>query len=156
MCITRCIKRHTAEKREFPQAAFERIAEAVLSIPASPDPFILKIHDIGHHRHVPAAIRDYQSTIETIDQDFREYTGSHGRLRNFHRMVAERFEMAYETACMATVDDNSAKKFYNTTISSPAPAFPGYLDSPDWFRNGLLHALMNDGDKAYQWKLVTP
>ncbi|WP_236478101.1 hypothetical protein, partial [Escherichia coli] len=58
-------------------------------------------------------------------------------------------------ACMgASVDSAAARLFYNTTMSSTPPNFAGYLDSPDWFRNGLLHALMNDEEQSYQWKLV--
>jgi hypothetical protein len=146
---------HGVETREFPHAAFNRLQEMSLPIPTEPDPFIRKIFDIEHHRRVPTAIRDYQSVIDTIDQEFREYTGNHARLRNFRRMVIERFELTYETACTGVATDNAAARaFYNNTMVAPPPSFAGYNDSPDWFRNGLLHVLMNDDDQSYQWKLV--
>jgi hypothetical protein len=151
------VRSHAVETREFPQAAFNRLLETPPSIPSAPDPFIRKITDIEHHRRVPAAIRDYHSAIETIDQEFREYTGNHARLRRFSQMVTERFELTYENACMGAATDNgAARQFYNTTMNTTPPNFAGYLDSPDWFRNGLLHALMNDEEQSYQWKLVAP
>lgn len=148
---------HGAEKREFPRAVYERLLEASPAIPPVAEPFIRKIIEIEHNRRLPAAIRDYQSVIETIDQEFREYTGNHARLRTFRQMVTERFDMAYENACAGTSTDSAAaRQFYNYTMSSAPPNFSGYLDSPDWFRNGLLHVLMNDEEQSYQWKLVAP
>lgn len=148
------VRRYTGETREFPRAAFARQSAVIHPVSAVTDPFIRKIHHIGHHRRVSTAIRDYYSVIETIDQEFREYTGSYGRLLAFRSTVTERFELGYENACMVSIDDAAARQFYNTTMSSAPPSFAGYVDSPDWFRNGLLHTLMNDDGQLYQWKLV--
>ena len=151
------VRSHGVETREFPQAAFNRLLDISHSIPHAPDLFIRKIIEIEHHRRVSAAIRDYESVIETIDQEFREYTGNHIRLRSFRKMVTERFEQTYENACGGSAIDNGAsRQFYNITMTTPPPNFAGYIDSPDWFRNGLLHVLMNDDKQSYQWKLVAP
>lgn len=149
------VRSHGFETREFPRAAYDQALETPPSALAVTDPFVRKIMEIDHARKVHMAIRDYYSAIETIDKEFREYTGNHTRLRSFRQMVTDRFELSYESACMgASVDSAAARLFYNTTMSSTPPNFAGYLDSPDWFRNGLLHALMNDEEQSYQWKLV--
>lgn len=148
---------HGVMTREFPRAAYERQLETETQIPVVADPFIKKLMDIDHQGRIPVAIRDYQSVIETIDEEFRNYTTNNTRLKVFRVMVSERFDLTYETACKgATTDIAAAQCFYNETMSSVPPSFAGYLDSPDWFRNGLLHTLMNDEKKLYQWKLVAP
>ena len=121
------------------------------------DPFVRKMMDIDHGQRVPMAIRDYHSALDTIDKEFREYTGNSKRFRIFRQTVVDRFELSYENACMGAILDNAAARyFYNTTMGATPPNFSGFVDSPDWFRNGLLHALMNDEEQTYQWKLVAP
>jgi hypothetical protein len=150
------LSRYVGQNREFPRAAFEsRLALVPVTAPPSNDPFVQKILDINHHKRIPPAIREYHSTIETIDRDFREHTTDHSRLLNYRYTVTQRFEMEYEDACLGSpLDEAAAKRFYNSTMSASPPDFVGYADSPDWFRNGLLHTLMNDESQNYQWRLV--
>lgn len=151
------VRTHGVERREFPRASYERLLDAPPEESVATDPFVRKILDIDHGRRVSTAIRDYHSALETIDREFREYTGNRARLRIFRQAVVDRFELSYDNACMgASVDNSAARYFYNTTMGAMPPDFSGYVDSPDWFRNGLLHALMNDEEQSYQWKLVAP
>lgn len=143
-----------SESREFPRAEFERVQDFNVA-EARDDLFVQKIRDIGcDGKFVVRAITDFEGTVATIAQEFRQYTAAHGRLRSFQGEVEGAFEASYSLACLSPpLDDPASKKFYLNTTVLPPPNFPGYADSPSSFRNGLLHLMMDEDERDCVWRL---
>lgn len=145
---------YCTESREFPRAELDRAREIPM-FEERGDLFVQKIRQIGgSNRWVVDAIRDFEGTVNTIGQEFREYTGAHTRLKSFWGDVEKIFDHDFEKACLSLpLDEVASKRFYLATITATPPDFPGYADSPHGFRNGLLHVMMDDEDGERAWRL---
>ncbi len=145
-----------SESRDFPTTHFENFDKDTIDSNRE-DLFIKKIREIDHLKFISYAIREYESTVDTIAFDFREYSIAAKNLHTFREAVDLNFQLNYDTASKSPpLDIISAQKFYNATLTSPPPSFKGYNDSQLWFRNGIIHMAMNDHSKEYQWKLNRP
>jgi hypothetical protein len=147
-------KIYCSESREFPRAQLDLATG--LEFPEIADSlFISKIREIGcDNRVVVRAIKDYQGTVNTIAQEFREYTASRSRLKSFQNQVEHIFEYDFAAACLAVTNiDADSKKFLFSTLGKLPPSFPGYADSPPEFRNGVLHMMMDDDAFDRAWRL---
>lgn len=145
---------YCAESREFPRTEIDRAIETPMSEERD-DLFVQKIRQIGcSNRLVVGAIRDFEGTVSTIAQEFREYTGARMRMESFRGDVERIFDLDFEKACLSPpLDEAASRRFYLTTISTSPPSFPGYADSPHSFRNGLLHVMMDDEESERAWRL---
>ncbi|AOZ06467.1 hypothetical protein BKK80_12030 [Cupriavidus malaysiensis] len=139
--------------RVFP--SLKRILDAG-DLPAvqADEPFIRKIQEIQHTERIDVAIQQYQATVQTIREEFEHYRVEEDVLRDFEYGVIQRFEMGYAIACSDCEDEiKHSRRFYDRTMMEPPPSLSLFDDTPDWFRNGLLHTKMNDSKLLYKWKL---
>jgi len=145
---------YRSETRVFPSKYYNEV-EAVKPDADREDLFVKKIHDIQYPEVVALAIHHYEATIQTIDEEFKAYRTEPEKLRRYSQAVKERLLGRYRIACRKYIDEiQDSKNFYDETVISPAPDFPGFQDSPDWFRNGLLHVHMNDVKANCRWRLT--
>ena len=145
---------HSVESRIFPSRHFHAKRES-RHVDASEDLFVQKIRDIDYPDVIPTAIHHYQAAILTIDTEFQERRIEPEKFESYSSQVVQRFNGSYRKAsrnCRDVIRDS--QDFYDETLVDQAPDFPGFHDSPDWFRNGLLHAKMDNGDAQYKWKLT--
>lgn len=145
---------YRSETRVFPSKHFKQI-EAGNQDEDREDLFIKKIHDIHYPEVIAHAIHNYEAAIQTIDEEFTAYRTEPERLRGYSKAVEDRFESNHRIACRKCSDEISdSKNFYDETHASQPPDFPGFQDSPDWFRNGLLHMRMNDNNADFRWRVI--
>lgn len=144
---------HCRGTRIFP--ARPRIADATLAHASRPDLFIQKIHAIQYGMVVTEAIRAYEEAIQSMARDFSVYQVDPSRLEAYADEVESNFQLRYRAACRECGSNviSDSKSFYDERHAEKAPDFPGFENSPSWFRNGLLHIKMNDSEKPHQWKL---
>ena len=144
---------YSRETREFPRKQYLE-HEAKSGDAVRDDLFVEKIREIEYASAVARAIHHYEAAIRTMSEEFAAYRVDPSRFRVYSDEVEGRFETSYRRACRecrSVIGDSQA--FYDRTVSAPGPAFPGFGDSPDWFRNGLLHIRMNESGREFRWKL---
>lgn len=142
-----------SETRVFPSKHFNKIG-AVSPDEDREDLFIKKIHDIQYPEVISHAIHNYEAAIQTIDEEFIAYRTEPDKFKAYSKAVEDRFETNHRIACRKCNDEIlDSKNFYDETHASHPPDFPGFQDSPDWFRNGLLHIRMNDNQADYIWRV---
>ena len=145
---------YKSETRVFPCKHFNKI-EAVSPDVDREDLFVRKIHEIQYSEVVVSAIHNYEAAIQTIDEEFTAYRTEPERLKGYSKAVEDRFEHNHRIACRKCSDEVSdSKNLYDETHASQPPDFSGFQDSPDWFRNGLLHIRMNDNKAAFRWRVT--
>lgn len=144
---------HCKNTRIFP--ARPRIADSSPVRVSRPDLFIQKIHAIQYGMVVTEAIRAYEETIHSMAHDLSVYQVEPSRLAVYAEEVESNFQHRYRAACRGSGSNliSDSKSFYDERHAEKAPDFPGFENSPSWFRNGLLHIKMNDSKKPHQWKL---
>ncbi|MGF6761437.1 hypothetical protein P3T24_001750 [Paraburkholderia sp. GAS33] len=146
---------HCRGTRIFP--ARPTVGESNSERATRPDLFIRKIIEIQYDNVVTEAIRAYEETIQSMTQDFSVYQVERTRLEAYVDEVESNFLHRYRAACRGCGSNliSDSKSFYDERHAEKAPDFPGFENSPSWFRNGLLHIKMNDPKKPHQWKLQT-
>ena len=145
--------RYNKETRQFPRKYFVS-PEQQDSTRALEDLFVKKIQDIEYRQVIVGAIRDYEATVATIDQEFRAYAVDPGVLESYSTDVVNRFSAGYRIACRRCSDEiKDSQDLFDQMTSLPAAAMPGFGDTPDGFRNGLLHLHMNDEDADLVWRV---
>jgi len=141
------------ETRIFPRKHF-RSRESEDCSTVCDDLFIQKIRAIEYCRVINKAIHDYEATISTLHCEFSQYSIDEWTIRDYVDELENRFRLEYSTACIECSHElNDSKILYNKTVGSPVPTLPGFGDTPDGFRNGLLHQRMDDPDTDLQWKV---
>ena len=142
-----------SETRVFPYKHFSKI-KGIAPDEYQEDLFVTKIHEIEHYEAVPRAIHYYEAAIQTINEEFDSYRTEPDKFKAYSRAVEDRFKTSHSMACRKCSDEiPDSKNFYDETHMSQPPGFPGFQDSPDWFRNGLLHICMNDNEYDYLWRV---
>jgi len=145
---------YRSETRIFPSKHFNQI-KTVSPDEDREDLFVKKIHDIQYPEVIAHAIHNYEAAIQTIDEEFTAYRTEPESLKGYSKAVEDRFETNHRIACRKCSDEISdSKNFYDETHASQPPDFPGFQDSPDWFRNGLLHIRMNDNKANFRWRVI--
>lgn len=141
------------ETRRFPRKHF--IAQRVEDTDAVRDDlFIKKIREIEYFEVICSAIRDYEATMATIDQEFTIYTVDPKIVESYSFDTENRFMANYRTCCRNCTDEvKESQDLYDKITGSPAPALSGFGDTPDGFRNGLLHQRMDNPDIDLRWRL---
>lgn len=141
------------ETRHFPQKHFAP-QESADDGAARDDLFVKKIRDIEYSEVICKAIHEYEATITTLDEEFEMYTVDPTVVENYCAEVVDRFQANYRIACRKCSDEVvDSQNLFDTTISSPASSLPGFGDTPDGFRNGLLHQRMNIPEAGLEWRL---
>jgi len=116
--------------------------------------FVKKIQNIEHHTAIPKAISDYLGTVQTINEEFRNYDVTPSRTTTYANELVEIFESRHRTACRKCVNVvvDSQNFFDEITVEEPRN-FEGFDKPPMAFRNGLLHTQLDDVDKNLHWRL---
>lgn len=144
---------YSLETRRFPRKHF-RPTYTLDPNDTRDDLFVQKIRDIGYTEVIRAAIHDYEATILTLTEEFRLYAVDPKDVEGYSSDLANRFRAAYRTACRKCSDVISdSQDLYDEQTGSPAPPLLAFGDTPDGFRNGLLHQRMNDPIAGLQWRL---
>lgn len=116
--------------------------------------FVRKIKDIDYEVVVSEAVHDYESTLLTITEEFENYTIDPKLVEGYANDVKKRFNAAYRTAerrCTNEIADS--QDLYDSEIGRSAVILSGFGDTPDGFRNGVLHQSMEDPAGDYKWRL---
>ena len=116
--------------------------------------FVREIAAIDHEEMIPEAIRDYTSTLKTIQSEFGNYEVPRQRTLFYSNQLLEIFRARYRVASR-NIDDVIAdsKNLYDNFLSEHPPAFEGFESPPYAFRNGVIHTHMNDENLALCWKV---
>ncbi len=145
--------RYNNETRIFPRKHFCS-QESLDSSMTCDYLFVRKIKDINYDEVVCDAIHDHEATISTIHQEFSEYAVDPLSVKEYASDIEKRFKADYRKACRGCLDEMAASQnLYDETVATPASPLPGFGDTPDGFRNGLLHQRMDDPDANLQWKV---
>lgn len=141
------------ETRRFPRKQFTARSMDTNDADRN-DLFVKKIQDIDYPEVILSAIHDYEATMITIDHEFRNYAVDPDTVEDYSIEVGNRFSGDYRSACRKCLDELAdSKDLYDRTTCSPATSLPGFGDTPDGFRNGLLHQRMNNPDADLMWKI---
>ncbi len=115
--------------------------------------FVEKIRDIEYGEVIREAIRDYLSAIRTVGEEFRTHTVPESRTENFIYDLTRSFTVRYRLAernCRDIIPDS--QNFYDEICKQDSPTFEGFQNTPAAFRNGLLHAEMDEKEDLI-WRL---
>lgn len=145
---------YNKETRRFPRKLFNP-RDSVSDKTAHDELFVQKIRDIEHAEVICSAIHDYEATIATLDEEFKTYAVDPATVKDYCNEVESRFLTDYRIACRKCSDEVAdSKDLYDKTTGTPASAVPGFGDTPDGFRNGLLHQRMNSTEADLKWRLT--
>ncbi|OGS81660.1 MAG: hypothetical protein A2061_10010 [Gallionellales bacterium GWA2_59_43] len=144
---------YNSETRRFPRKYF--ILKNLVDDGATRDDlFVKKIRDIEYPEVICKAIHEYEATMTTLDEEFKMYTVDPAVVENYCAEVVDRFDSDYRIACRKCTDEvENSKDLFDKTIGSPASPLSGFGDTPDGFRNGLLHQRMNIPEAGLKWRL---
>lgn len=121
---------------------------------ACDDLFVKKIRDIEYPEVICKAIHEYEATMATLDEEFKMYAVDPTVVESYCSEVVDRFGADYNIALRKCTDEvEDSKNLFDKTIGSPASSLPGFGDTPDGFRNGLLHQRMNIPEADLKWRL---
>jgi hypothetical protein len=141
------------ETRRFPQKHFAH-RELVSATADRDDLFVKKIRDIEYTEVICKAIHQYEATMATLDEEFKTYAVDPSVVENYCSEVVDRFGANYSIACRECLDEvKDSKTLFDKIIGSPASSIPGFGDTPDGFRNGLLHQRMNVPAATLKWRI---
>jgi hypothetical protein len=116
--------------------------------------FVNKIRDIDYHEVVTDAIREYLQASRTILEEFRDYNVAEWRYKAYEEEIGAGFTPKYRSARRNVSDAiKDSQDFYDAIISEESPELNGFDRPPRIFKNGVLHMLMNDLNKALKWRL---
>jgi hypothetical protein len=116
--------------------------------------FVRKIREIEHGTAIAAAIANYLYASNTALQEFRAYEVFPRDYEIFMDNVLDLLSSGFQKA-MRNVRDivKDSQNFYDETMMSPVPPFPGFDTPPHRFRNGVIHMHCDDDQKQLKWRL---
>lgn len=116
--------------------------------------FVRELTAIEHDEMIPEAVRDYTSTLSTIQTEFMNYEVPRQRTRAYSEELLKIFKARYRVASRSITDViTDSKNLYDNFLSESPPAFEGFESPPYAFRNGVIHTHMNDEKLALCWKV---
>ena len=139
----------------FPTVSVQPISDKDLSDHKKHRLFVQKILDIDYGAVLRIAIEHYYVALKTINEEFSAYAVPQQRTERYSRELVEQFQTKHRQATRNTTDIiKDSKNLYDDMTSSTPQSFSGFDSStPFAFRNGLLHAEMDDDDKDLKWRL---
>jgi hypothetical protein len=144
---------YNKETRIFPRKYFSS-QESVDSSMFCDYLFVHKIKDIKYEEVICDAIHDHEATISTIQQEFSKYAVDPLSVEEYANDIEKRFKADYRKACRGCSDELTASQnLYDETVAKTTSPLPGFGDTLDGFRNGLLHQRMDDPDIDLKWKV---
>lgn len=116
--------------------------------------FVRELTAIEYDEMIPDAVRDYTSTLATIQTEFTNYEIPRRRTLAYSEELLRIFRGRYRVASRGITDViMDSKNFYDNFLSESPPAFEGFEAPPYAFRNGVIHTHMNDENLALCWKV---
>lgn len=154
--LTALTSMYCSETRQFPRKFFHHSTVAQ-DWELWENLFVRKIRDIRYDEVIRDAIHDYEATMLTLHEELRYYGIDDEDLVGYVGDLVKRFQASYRSACRRCSDEASvveaSQNLYDDTTGSPAPPVPSFGDTPDGFRNGLLHMKMDDDTSGLQWRV---
>lgn len=116
--------------------------------------FAKKISDIQYNEVLNEAIEHYHIAIKTVNEEFRNYSVLQSSVNQYTDELIARFKTRYryESRNCNDVIKDSKNLYDKVTVETPQ-TLSGFDATPLAFRNGLIHAEMDDKDKQLKWKL---
>jgi hypothetical protein len=144
---------YNKETRIFPRQHFS-FQESADSSMVCDYLFIRKIKDIKYDEVICDAIHDHEATILTIQEEFSKYAVDPLSVEEYANDIEKRFKADYRKACRRCSDEFAdSKDLYDETVAKQSLPLSGFGDTPDGFRNGLLHQRMDTPDTDLKWKV---
>jgi len=116
--------------------------------------FAQKIIDIEYTEVLRKAIEHYYIALQTVNEEFKTYAVPQQRTEQYSKDIVEYFQIKHGAAtrnCTDVIRDS--KNLYDEVTSSTPQTLSGFDSTPLAFRNGLLHAEMDDKDKDLKWRV---
>lgn len=116
--------------------------------------FAQKILDIEYPQVLRKAIEHYHVALKTVNDEFKTYLVLRQRTEQYTSDVVDQFNAKYRTKarnCSDAVRDS--KDLYDDVTGSDPLPLSGFDATPLSFRNGLLHAEMDDESKSLKWRI---
>ena len=119
--------------------------------------FVKKIKDIEHYDEIQQAISDYVQTINMIQGELKTHSVPKSAYEKYNEELIDFHKREYRTAlrkCSSVNTIEDSKDFYDriTSIQHVQP-FSNFNDTPGYFRNGMIHDIVNDEKENIKWKL---
>jgi len=116
--------------------------------------FVQKIHEIKYSEVIPEAVLDYIGALQTVQDEFKNYEVPMSRTNNYVAELVKVFEKRYHIASRCCKDIIAkSQTFFDTITVEESREFEGFERPQIDFRNGLLHAQLDDDNKNLQWRL---
>lgn len=118
--------------------------------------FVKKIEDIEYPKEIKEAIKEYAEIHSLVINEFLTRQVSKGKYDDYEEAVKKNYRRLYRKASRNISENDcikESKNFYDDIMTSEAPQFMSYSDTPRTFRNGILHMVADDIDEDIKWKL---
>lgn len=119
-------------------------------------PFVTKIKDINHDEEIPYAISDYARTNTLIIGDLKKHKIPQSVYKSYNGELQYMHSRKYRVAKASCSQENiipASKQFYTSVMEQPVLKFANFDPTPEFFRNGLIHSLINSDENNLKWKL---
>ena len=118
--------------------------------------FVQKIKDIEYEEEVPHAISDYVQTNDIIINDLKKHKIPPKVYETYNDNLAQIHGQEYSAAKRHCPHDDiisASQDFYDEIFRKPVPPFGNFSMTPLFFRNGIIHGLVDDNNRNLKWKL---
>lgn len=118
--------------------------------------FVQKIKEIEYEDEVPYAISDYIQTNDIIINDLKKHTIPPKVYEMYNDNLAQIHSQEYRAAKRHCPNDDvigASQDFYDEIFRKPVPPFANFSMTPLFFRNGMIHGLVDDNNRNLKWKL---
>ncbi|RXI45762.1 hypothetical protein CRU99_03440 [Malaciobacter mytili] len=151
------IETYTSTTRIFPKIEMNPLIEEDVTTHQS-YPFVKKIEDIDYGEVKSIAIRDFIYARRTLNEELKNYEISKKEYDSYEDEIINSFNTKRRYALRRTNSTNQinkSKDFYDDVTGEKAPDFYNFNDTPNKYRNGLLHEIANDEKKPNKlvWRL---
>ncbi len=116
--------------------------------------FVKKIIEIEYQQVIRKAIEHYHITMQIINDEFKKYSVPPQRTEEYSQNLVEQFQTKYRQALRNKTDViRDSKNLYDDITGCTPQQFINFDLTPISFRNGLLHAEMDNMEKGLKWRL---
>lgn len=118
--------------------------------------FVKKIREIEYDDEILDAMTYYHKTMQFISNECIKYRVPKYAIESYSENLKEDFKIKYKIASRkSNVSDliQCSQNFYDEIKSASAPQFYEFLQTPLFFKNGVMHLLMDDKKDGLKWLL---
>lgn len=151
------IETYTSTTRIFPKIEMNPLTEEDVTTHQSYS-FVKKIEDIDYGEVKSIAIRDFIYARRTLNEELKNYEISKKEYDSYEDEIFNSFDTKRRKALRSANTANhinKSKDLYDDVTDEIAPDFYNFNDTPNKYRNGLLHEIANDEKNPNKlvWKL---